>query len=96
MRNSINEVVLVARNTVSFSETEHKHDLGVEDVLLDKNEIENNDIGDTNILDTQKRDTIIQYNDSDSGASIYGTTQKVPDQAIIDNVVKIYLNAIHA
>ena len=79
MRNSINEVVLLAINTVSISETETKHDLGVEDILLDKTEIE------------QTKD-----NDSDTGASIYGTTQKVPDQAIIDNVVKIYLNAIHA
>ena len=82
MRNSINDVVSFTRNKVSISvsETETKHDLGVEDVLLDKTEIENN----------------THANDSDSGASIYGTTQKVPDQAIIDNVVKIYLNAIHA
>jgi sphinganine-1-phosphate aldolase len=29
------------------------------------------------------------------GSSIYGTTQKVPDQGIIDNVVVEYLNAIH-
>ena len=31
----------------------------------------------------------------DSGASIYGTTQRVPDQSIVDDVVKIYLNSIH-
>jgi sphinganine-1-phosphate aldolase len=32
---------------------------------------------------------------SNSGGSIYGTTQKVPDQGIVDNVVVKYLNSIH-
>ena len=31
----------------------------------------------------------------ESGASVYGTTQKVPDQSIVDDVVKCYLNSIH-
>jgi sphinganine-1-phosphate aldolase len=32
---------------------------------------------------------------ADGGGSIYGTTQKVPDQGIVDNVVVKYLNSIH-
>ena len=32
---------------------------------------------------------------SDEGASIYGTTQKVPDQSVVDDVVVCYLNSIH-
>lgn len=34
-------------------------------------------------------------NQSNTGSSIYGTTQKVPDQGIVDNVVVKYLNSIH-
>ena len=32
---------------------------------------------------------------SAEGASIYGTTQKVPDQSVVDDVVVCYLNSIH-
>jgi sphinganine-1-phosphate aldolase len=34
-------------------------------------------------------------NEEKTGASVYGTTQKVPDQSIVDEVVKCYLNSIH-
>jgi hypothetical protein len=33
--------------------------------------------------------------EEETGASVYGTTQKVPDQSIVDEVVKCYLNSIH-
>jgi sphinganine-1-phosphate aldolase len=34
-------------------------------------------------------------NNNKQTSSIYGTTQRVPDQSIVDNVVRCYLNTIH-
>ena len=36
-----------------------------------------------------------EIEDSNVGSSIYGTTQKVPSQDIVDRVVVKYLNSIH-
>jgi sphinganine-1-phosphate aldolase len=35
------------------------------------------------------------HNNTKETSSIYGTTQRVPDQSIVDFVVKVYLNTIH-
>ena len=43
----------------------------------------------------QDADTENIEDEEASGASVYGTTQKVPDQSIVDDVVKCYLNSIH-
>ena len=69
MRNSINEVVLLARNTVSESESETEHYSGVDEVILDKTDIDNNDTH-ANEPITIANDTNTQDNDFDSGASI--------------------------